>query len=206
MIVKWLIQTTLHSTTCWDFTFPLLLTSYSSWIKKKSWHSLSNTISANVYAKCADWLPTFHIQTPYSDLLNSVFPVIVRSNPYKPQHVPDEISIDSACILGTCYDRQDLPFQVLRSPSPPPRENKLSSAALFHTSLAVFFTEQDLRLNRAGQRNVMQMFPRSVKSGEEGRHIWAEPSSTLCKSSLLKGKLFPRRGCNETSLPKRRWI
>lgn len=59
---------------------------------------------------------------------------------------------------------------------------------------------------RTGYRNVMQMFPWSVKSEEEGKHIWAEPSSTPCTSSLLKGKLFPRRGCNETSLAKWIWI
>lgn len=57
-----------------------------------------------------------------------------------------------------------------------------------------------------GYRNVMQMFPWSVKSEEEGKHIWAEPSSTPCTSSLLKGKLFPRWGCNETSLAKCIWI
>lgn len=75
---------------------------------------------------------------------------------------------------------------------------------LFHTSLAIFFTEQDLRLIGAPHQ-LQKCYANVPVVCEKWRGGEAYLSKTLihhCTSFLLKGKLFPF----ETSLAKWIWI
>lgn len=90
------------------------------------------------------------------------------------------------------------PHYLRSSPLPlPPWENKVSYAALFHTSLAIFFSKQDLRLIRATRRP-WEMLCKFF------RGVWKVKRRGIisCTRFLLKGKQFPQWERNEASLKK----
>lgn len=71
------------------------------------------------------------------------------------------LHIYSLSIPDTCRDSGNISVLIC-SPSPPPLENKSSSAALFHTSLAESHSERGSDSSESGWRNEDRQCSRGV--------------------------------------------